>query len=178
MRSIETHRRFEIGNNANPVVKRKFHGFCDASLNGYGACIYVKTIYKSGKISVKLLSSKSRVAPVKQETIPRLELLGALLLSRLMLWVRNFLKDELLFDVYHWCDSQIALAWIKSTNKEFKAFIENRVTEIRKNSAIENWHYCKTMENPTDLITRKQIIYLNCNKFWWEGTIILKLASH
>ena len=85
MGSIETHRRFEIGNNTNPVVKRKFHGFCDASLNGYGACIYVKTIYKSGKISVKPLSSKSWVAPAKQT------LLGALLLSRLMLWVRNVL---------------------------------------------------------------------------------------
>ena len=175
MGSIETHRRFEIGNNTNPVVKREFHGFCDASLNGYGAYVYVKTIYKSGKISVKLLSSKSRVAPLKQETIPRLELLGALLLSRLMLSVRNSLKDELLFDnVYYWCDSQIALAWIKSTNKEFKVFIENRVTEIRKNSIIENWHYCKTMENPSDLITCKQMIDLNSRKLWWEGPIFLK----
>ena len=90
--SIETHCRFEIGNNTNPVVKWEFHGFCDASLNGYGACIYVKTIYKSGKISVKLLLSKSRVTPLKQETIPRLELLGALVLSWLMLSVRNSLK--------------------------------------------------------------------------------------
>ena len=110
MGSIETHRRFEIGNNTNPVVKREFHGFCDASLNGYGACIYVKTIYKSGKILVKLLLSKSRVASLKQETIPRLELLGALLLSRLIISVRNSLKDQLLFDnVYYWCDSQITL---------------------------------------------------------------------
>ena len=77
MGNIEAHRRFEIGNNTNPVVKQEFHDFCDASS--------VKTIYKSGKISVKLLSAKSRVAPLKQETIPRLELLGALLLSRLML---------------------------------------------------------------------------------------------
>ena len=85
-----------------------------------------------------MLSSKYRVAPLKQETIPRLELLGALLLSRLMLSVRNSLKNELLFDnVYYGRDSQIALAWIKSTDKEFKAFIENRVTEIR-NSIIEN----------------------------------------
>ena len=128
---IETHHRFERGNNTNPVVKREFHGFCDASLNGYKACIYVKTIYKSGKIFVKLLSSKSREAPLKQETILRLELLGALLLSRLMLSLRNSLKDELFFDnVYYWCDSQIALAWVKSTNKEFKTFIEHRVTEI------------------------------------------------
>ena len=81
MGSIETHRRFEIGNNTNPGLKREFHGFCDASLNGYGACIYVKTIYKSEKISVKLLLSKSRVTPLKQETIPRLELLSALVLS-------------------------------------------------------------------------------------------------
>ena len=131
MGSAETHCRFEIGNNTNPVVKREFQGFCNASLNGCGACIYVKTIYKSGKVSVKLLSSKSRLAPLKQETIPRLELLGALLLCRLMLLVRNSLKDELLFDnVYYWCDSKIGLAWLKSTNKEFKAFIENRVTEI------------------------------------------------
>ena len=79
MGSIETHRHFEIGNNTNPGLKQEFHGFCNVSLNGYGACIYVETIYKSGKISVKLLSSKSRVARLKQETIPRLELLGALL---------------------------------------------------------------------------------------------------
>ena len=56
MGSIETHRRFEIGNKNNPVVKQEFHGFCDASLNGYETCIYVKTIYKSGEISVKLSS--------------------------------------------------------------------------------------------------------------------------
>ena len=66
------------------------------------------------------------------------------------------------------------IAWIKSTKKEFKTFIENRVTEIRKNSIIEYWHYCKTMENPSDLITRKQIIDLNNNKLWWEGPIFLK----
>ena len=66
-----------------------------------------------------------------------------------MLSVRNSLKDELLFDnVYYWCDSQIALVWIKSLNKEFRTFIENRVIEMRKNSLIENWHYCKTKENP------------------------------
>ena len=175
MGSIETHRRFEIGNNTNPGLKREFHGFCDASLNVYGACIYLETIYKPGKISVKLLSSKSRVARLKQETIPRLELLGALLLSQLMLSVRNSLKDEFLFDnVYYWCDSQIVLAWIESTNKEFKAFIENRVTEIRKNSIIENWYYCKTVENPSDLITRKQIIDLNSSRPLWEGQIFLK----
>ena len=58
----------------------------------------------------------------------------------------------------------MALAWIKSRNQEFKTFIENRVMEIRKNTLIENWHYCKTKENRSDLITCKQIIALNNNK--------------
>ena len=66
-----------------------------------------------------------------------------------MLSFRNSLKDELFFDnVYYWCDSQIALAWIKLTNKELKTFRENRVTEIRKNTIIENSHVCKTIEKP------------------------------
>ena len=58
----------------------------------------------------------------------------------------------------------MALAWIKSRNQEFKTFIENRVMEIRKNTLLENWHYRKTKENRSDLITRKQIIALNNNK--------------
>ena len=54
--SIETHCLFETGNNTNPVQKKKkLHGFCDASLNGYEGCIYVKTTYKPRKISVKIL---------------------------------------------------------------------------------------------------------------------------
>ena len=97
-----------------------------------------------------------------------------LLLSQLMLPVRNSLNDVLLFHVYYQCESQIALAWIKSTNKEFKRFIEKRVIEIRRNTSIENWHYCKTKENTSDLITNKQIIDLIKNKIWWEGPIFLK----
>ena len=58
--------------------------------------------------------------------------MGALRLSRSMIPIRNSLKDELLFDnLYYYCNSQIALAWIKSTDKEFKTFIRNRVVEIR-----------------------------------------------
>ena len=53
MGSIETHRCFEIRNNTNPVVKREFQCICGTSFKGHGACIYVKTIYKSEKISVK-----------------------------------------------------------------------------------------------------------------------------
>ena len=62
---IETHRRFEIGNNTNLVVKRELHVFYDNSLNIFGVCNYVKTIYKWGNISVNLVLPKSRLAPLK-----------------------------------------------------------------------------------------------------------------
>ena len=66
---IEVSRRFEEGNSSDPVVKRELHGFSDASEQGYGACIYVRSICESGKISVKLLTSKSRVAPIKKDPV-------------------------------------------------------------------------------------------------------------
>ena len=77
IRKIETHYRSEIGNNANPVVKREFHGFCDASLNDYGIAFMLKLFSNQGTFQSELSSSKSRVAPLKQETIPRLDVLGA-----------------------------------------------------------------------------------------------------
>ena len=71
----------------------ELHGFSDASFQGYGACIYLRTLYESGDISVNLVSGKSRVAPLKETTIPRMELLGNLILSRLMNTVHNTLKN-------------------------------------------------------------------------------------
>ena len=63
------------------LEKLELHGFSDASLQNYGACIYLRSIFRSGTISVSLVTSKSRLAPIKGSTIPRLELLRKLLLS-------------------------------------------------------------------------------------------------
>ena len=56
------------------LEKLELHGFSDASLKNYGACIYLKSIFKSGAVSVNLITSKSRLAPIKGSTISRLEL--------------------------------------------------------------------------------------------------------
>ena len=105
-------------------MKMKFfrtglRGFSDASILAYGANIYLRTLYKSGLIEVNLICSKSCVAPRKTITIPRLELLGNLLLSRLMDSMKLALKDKLKFDKsYYWTDSNITLSWIKSVEKD------------------------------------------------------------
>ena len=85
-------------------------GFCDASVRAYAAVIYVDT----GEGDLNLVASKTRVAPIQTQTVPRLELLGALLLARLMESVRSSL-DGLVGECLCFTDSQIVLCWIKGT---------------------------------------------------------------
>ena len=96
----------------------KLHGFSDASKSGFGACVYVRSFCRSDKVNVRLLRAKSRVASLKIETIPRLELSGNLLLSRLIISVKNALKNCVNFDkIYLWTNLRVTLSWIKAINK-------------------------------------------------------------
>ena len=131
----------------------ELHGFSDASFQNYGACIYVRSVSQSGKTSVSLVAAESRLAPIKPPTIPRLEILGNLLLSRLMVSVENSLYKLLqISKKYFWTDSQVTPAWISSQMKEFKIFVENRVQEIRRNSNLSDWQYSIAKLNITSLI--------------------------
>ncbi|KAF8774818.1 hypothetical protein HNY73_017331 [Argiope bruennichi] len=78
---------------ANPFkdCQISLHCFSDASEASYAACIFLRAEY-NGKVSVQLVASKSRVSPTKEITIPRLELLGALILSRLYCQVTDGLE--------------------------------------------------------------------------------------
>ena len=67
----------------------ELHGFSDASLQSYGACVYIRAVSKPGVSGVHLVASKSRLAPIKGSTIPRLELPGKALLSWLMASVKK-----------------------------------------------------------------------------------------
>ena len=137
LKSIKVNRTYTKIDPSDPISNYKFHGFSDASDEAYGACIYLKPIHESGNIQTSLITSKSKVAPIKlktddPETTPRLELLGNFLLSRLTNTVVDALKHRYKAErIFYWTDSTATLSWIK-TNKETKAFIENRINEIRK----------------------------------------------
>ena len=60
----------------------QIHGFCDSSERAYGACLYIHST-DNRRTFCELLCSMSKVAPLKQLTIPRLELCAATLLSKL-----------------------------------------------------------------------------------------------
>ena len=139
----------------NEVLRCEMHGFCGSSLKAYSAMVYLKVLTKE-KCFVRFLSAKSKVAPHKTLTIPQLELLGCHLLSKIVDSMKRAIRMIVKVDkVYFWTDSEICLWWIKSVDKEWKAWVENRTNAIRTLTDIDIWRFVPGDRNPSDIATRK-----------------------
>ncbi|XP_076377131.1 uncharacterized protein LOC117220354 [Megalopta genalis] len=145
------------------------HGFSDASERAYGAAVYLRSRASDGSWVVFLLCAKSRVAPLKTVSLPRLELCGAVLLARLIARVRKALKIKAL-RIHCWTDSQVVLAWLKDSPSRWKTFIANRVAEVQTLTEITSWGHVISSDNPADLLSRgASPTVLKGNKLWWHG---------
>ncbi|CAK9799142.1 hypothetical protein ANTPLA_LOCUS1909 [Anthophora plagiata] len=163
---------------ADTAGKIELHGFADASERAYGACVYLRSSTGSGSWGAKLLCSKSRVAPLKTISLPRLELSGALLLAQLMNKVKTALRIPIKAERY-WCDSTIALAWIRGNSNRWKTFVANRVTQIQTLTESSNWSHVRSEDNPADLISRgSNPRLLRNNDLWWLGPSWLAMESN
>ncbi|XP_011883970.1 PREDICTED: uncharacterized protein LOC105571108 [Vollenhovia emeryi] len=157
-----------IGTDATATLS-EIHGFADASSVAYAAVVYLKTVSKSGKITISLLTAKSKVAPVKPLSIPRLELSAAVLLSRLICFVQCSLRVEISRCVC-WTDSTIVLAWLKQHPSQWKTFVANRVSEVQANVPAASWPHVPTQDNPVDCASRGLLGRdLKGFKLWWQG---------
>ncbi|XP_029347204.1 uncharacterized protein LOC100569539 [Acyrthosiphon pisum] len=148
----------------------QLHGFCDASQNAFGACIYFRSTTTS---QCQLYCSKSRVAPLKPSTIPRLELCGALLLAELVSMVMRELKRIKIHcnpsNVILWSDSSIVISWINS-DKPLKSYVSNRIAQILDLTQPSQWRHVPTTTNPADVISRGcSAESLLSNELWWNG---------
>ncbi|GFS73202.1 uncharacterized protein TNCV_4571271 [Trichonephila clavipes] len=149
------------------------HGFADASTAAYGAVLYAQSISEED-VSTRLLCSKSRVAPVKPITIPRLELCACVLLSQLLEKVLHSLTLPIQ-QIMLWTDSNIVLAWIQRSAEQLKTFIGNRIKIIQRLTQNCQWNHVSSNENPADLISRGlNASDISSKQLWWRGPDILR----
>ncbi|XP_064470123.1 uncharacterized protein LOC135384870 [Ornithodoros turicata] len=147
----------------------EMHIFTDASPQAYGACALLRSTSEIGETKVSLLFSKSRVAPLQKITLPRLELMGALIGVRIAKFLSQALSLSNLETTF-WTDSTITLSWIRGDSTRWKPFVRNRVAEIQANSRQQQWRHCPGCDNPADALTRGLTVRsLSQNTQWFEG---------
>lgn len=152
--------------------KLELHGFCDASESAFAASIYSRSEAEDGKFHVNLVAGKTRVAPLKALSIPRLELNGAVLVTRLMKKIISAL--ELLgnqhYTVYLWTDSTIVLSWFGSHPRRWSTFIANRTSEVLDLFPASKWFHVASENNPADCASRGvNPSDLHSHSLWWSG---------
>ena len=170
-------RRFRL--NPRDVLRQyRLYGFCDASATAYAAVVYL--VEEDDVRYSSFVVSKTRVSPLKLQTIPRLELLSAVLLSRLLKNVTTCLTTLLrLEEPRCFTDSQVALFWIRGVEKEWKPFVQHRVEEIRRLTSVHCWSHCAGKNNPADIPSRGLTsLELSTNNLWREGPAWLKAPVH
>ena len=145
---------------ANKEVRSvQLHAFSDASEKAFATSVYLRVEYKTDEVDVRFIAAKAKVSPIKAQSIPRLELLGACLMSQLVGTVKPILEAELgiqNIETYYWVDSMAALCWIKNA-KVWKQYVQNRVDQILKLSSKEEWHFCPGPLNPADFPSRGRV---------------------
>lgn len=150
----------------------QLHVFCDASENAYGASLYVRCNNPNGSVKCELMIAKSRVAPVKNLTVPRLELNATVLGSKLLATKKTLERVLKIQSSTLWTDSQIVFYWIKSSSKlnRWKTYINNRVALIHELTDNSHWRHVRSEDNPADVVSRGKTSeeLINC-EIWWRG---------
>lgn len=159
-------------NTSNGDETLELHGFCDASSEAYAAVVYARVVDKHGDIHISLVTAKTKVAPIKQVSIPRLELCGAVLVARLLIEVSEVMGIDKM-NIHAWTDSTIVLSWLNSRPNRWKTFVANRVSEIITSMEPQQWSHVVSKENPADYASRGT--YQSVDELLWkEGPAWLK----
>ncbi|XP_067207875.1 uncharacterized protein [Linepithema humile] len=155
----------------------EIHGFADASTRAYAAAVYLRVIHSFSEIRTHLLVARTKVAPIKTISIPRLELNAIVLLSRLITWVSTAL-DYGYVPRYGWTDSTVALAWVSQHPSRWKTYVANRVSEIQSVNPTIKWNHAPSEQNPADCASRGiSTSDLKTHPLWWNGPLWLRQPS-
>jgi len=169
--SLSLPRRFNQG--VGLIREASVHHFSDASDIGYGHCSYLRLVDDSDVVHCSFLYGRSRVAPLKKISTPRLELQAATLSSNMNLFVSKEL-DLKIDHEYFYSDSTIVLGYIKNECKRFRLFVANRVSMITSHTAQKDWHHVDSNSNPADCGARGLKAGKDSEDLWFNGPNFLR----
>ena len=152
-----------------PVLTLQLHGFSDASEKAFGAVIYLRATYAGHNPTARLVTAKSRVAPIKKRTIPELELCGAVLVAQ-MLETTAAILDVTAEQITGWIDNTIVLCWLGKSPSRYSTFIGNRIATATNHYPPSIWKHVPTLDNPADCASRGVTAQeLKDHQLWWNG---------
>ena len=153
------------------------HGFCDGGEKAYGAVIFLRWELQNASYKCVPVLIKSFVAPLKKKSIPRLELMGCLALTRMYDTCRTSLQFTNIQDCKRifWVDSSTVLSWIRTPPRQFKPFVSARVAEIQETVGADDFRYIRSKSNPADTLTRGTEPQQLTD--WLEGPSFLRLPE-
>ena len=150
-------------------VLTEVHSFADASESGLGQVSYLRLVNAKNEVHVSFLMAKSRVAPLKQMSIPRMELTAAVISVNVATMLKNEMNYENL-ECKYYSDSEVVLGYINNEARRFHAYVGNRVQHIRDRSKPEQWHHVSGEDNPADeasrALTAKELLE---DERWFRG---------
>lgn len=146
----------------------QLHMFCDASESGMAAAAYLR-FEEDDKIECALIGSKTRVAPLKFVSIPRLELQAALIGVR---FANNIVASHRITikQVSYWTDSRDVICWLRADHRRYSQFVAFRVSEILETTERHQWQWISGKKNVADDGTKwKRTPTLDPTSRWFRG---------
>lgn len=176
IKNIKIPRCYLQGESATTYDTLQLHVFVDASDQAYGGAAFFRIETVDGP-RCSLVMAKTKVAPLKQLSIPRLELQAAVLGARLLNTVIEN-HDLKVTKRVLWTDSRNVLSWIRSDQRKYKPFVAFRIGEILQETKINEWRWVPSKSNIADFLTKwRNELWLNPLGTWFSGPQLLTLPE-